>query len=673
MNLRIEQGEIALPKDFKFDIQSNHPFFSDEGTASVPVTVPPSPQNRALLGHPDNQHSALRFIKKLPAQLSHGIYTKRCQLIIDAASRDGGISCSLALQESEMYAAIQDKKLPDVFASEVAISVTSMTNWLNARATSIDPATGYICLPVGADAEDADNPDSTGSTKVVTTVLNKYLESNLRTNMGSITIDDETISVPQYYGIALFMPLHLLLRKIFEYNFYTVETNVFETDPVLSQIVVLHNTADSLVDSYSSGKLYVREKDMVPSMTVGDMVEWIRVKFGAFITVNGKRISIRLLRDVLSMAPSHDLSSFMGKEVTVQHPDPRMLRCSCQYDIDGSEPAAETLEELRARYSSIVNCNDASQLNGTGFFYLAPLGKYYYRQTQNSKLTTAMVGTDGFAYYRKKDIDTEELEADDSFVPMVLHDGAYMPYIGETIRRHIDTRDKETDAEQPLMVVYARTYSSRNYGTLYHYRPNGSEDATAAQCPDLIPEKLAPHFFAAWRDLLLNSAPTMTCKLSIPLSLLSSMDLWTPKLLNHSKVLIKSLKYSISNTGTSACEAELQLLSSFADAEQIANPNPFSSNLAWRVKTTRTVFFSGREGKYENYTRIEGTDGLADYTAADAPTYAPEYPSIKAKARQRWVRVHEHTGYYNWFLDWGTSDTYYTHYYTEYFESYNQE
>lgn len=671
MNLRLERGEIAIPKDFKFDIQSNHPFFSDEGTASVPVTLPPTPENRALLNHPENQHSARRFTKQLPAQLSHGIYTKRCQLIIDAASQKGGISCSLALQESEMYADIQDRKLPDVFASGVSVPTGNAQTWLNGLACSQNGS--YVCLPVAADAEDADAADATGSKKVVKTILNKYLESNLRTNMGSITIDDETISVPQYYGVALFIPLHLLLRKMFEYCFYTVAQNIFETDPVLSQIVVLHNTADALVNCYSSGKFFIREKDMVPSMTVGEMLEWIRIKFGAFVTVEGKRVSIRLVRDILAASPDLDLSAYLEEGASLQHPAPRMLRCSCQHDIDGADPAAETLEDLRARYSSVVKCTGPAQLIGTGLFYIAPLGKYYYRQTQNSALTTAMVGTDSFDYYRKSEYETEGLEADDSFVPMVQVDGAYMPYIGQTIRRYIDTSDKETDAEQPLMVVYARTYSSRNYGTLYHYRPNGSEDAGSVQCPDLTPEQLAPHFFSAWRDLLLNAAPTLTCRLSIPLTLLTTMDPWTPKLLNHSKVLIKSLKYSISNSGTSACEAELQLLSSFVDAEQITNPDPFSSNLVWVRKSTQSVFNTGSEGKYENYIRIIGTDGLADYTAADAPAYDPDYPGIKAKERQRWVRVKRHTGYYNWFLDCGWSESTYTHYYTEYFESQNQE
>ena len=164
MNLRLDRGEISLPKDFKFDIQSNHPFFSNEGTASVPATIPPSQQNRLLLGNPENQHAAHRFTKKLPAQLSHGIYSKRCQIIIDSASEKSGISTSLALQESEMYAELQDKKLQDIFqTTRVHTHYGGLYDYAESWAQGVNGE--YVIFPVAADIEDADNADATGSKK----------------------------------------------------------------------------------------------------------------------------------------------------------------------------------------------------------------------------------------------------------------------------------------------------------------------------------------------------------------------------------------------------------------------------------------------------------------------------------------------------------------------------
>jgi len=679
MNLRLENGELALPKDFKFEITSNHPFFSSEGTASTPSSIPLTPINRELLEYPENPNRAKRYVQQFPATLSHGIFFKNCRLIIGGAGADSGVSSSLALQESEMYADLQDRKLRDVFASgkNIVITNSGWDDYLNNRATH---ATGdYVLFPVAADAEDATSADSTGSTRRITTVLNNNVGgSTLTFNTGTITVNDESISVGAYYGKTPFLKLSALLRKMFEYCQYEVTTNVFETDPVLSSLVVLHNTADILYGCIAHPNTYMyilhlREEDMVPSVTVGDMISWIRDKFGAFVTVKDKTVSIRLLRDVIRSARDLDLTPFLREGLTLSHPSPASLRCSCQHDIEKSAPAADTLEELAARYSSVVECLSVDSIAGTGLFHVKPLGKYYYRQTSGSSLQTSMVGTDGFDYYRKKlEMDTEEISTDDSFVPMVLHGGEYMPFIGDTIRRHIDTQDKDTEADQPLMICYVGNDGTKNYGTLYSFTQSGAEVASSSHV-DLTPEALTPAFFAEYRDLLMNAAPTITCQLDLPLHILATMDPWTPKLLNYTKVLIKSLKYHISDSGISACQAELQVLADFVDAEQITDPT-FTSNLGWRRVTTQKYFdYGSSTGKYQSWRRVTQNDGLTDYTDADKPGYTPQYPGIKAKVRRRSVKVVTHSGYYKWFLDNGWSEYSFTHYYEEYFESYNTE
>lgn len=677
MNLRLENGELSLPKDFKFEITSNHPFFSNEGTASTPSSLPASPLNCELLGFPENPNRAKRHVRKFAATLSHGIFFKNCHLIVGAAGKESGISSTLALQESELYAEIQDRKLRDIFATGQTIMVgPSWEQALNNAASA--GIADYVMFPVAADAADATTPDSTGSKRLITTVLNDNINSDrtLTFSSGTITVNDENVAVSAFYGKAPFLRLSALLRKMFEYCQYEVTENVFASDATLKDIVVLHNTADILegcVRQMNSAQsvIHFREEDMVPSMTVGDMISWIRDKFGAFVTVKDRHVSIRLLRDVSSCAPDLDMSSFLREGITLSHPSPANLRCSCQHDIEKSEPAADTLEDLVKRYPSIVECLSADSIAGTGLFHVGPLGKYYYRQTSGSTLETSMVGTDGFDYFRQKqDIDTEELSTDDSFVPMVYHKGRYMPFIGDTIRRHVDTQDKDTEAEQPLMICYVRR-DDRNYGTLYHFNSSGQAIDTTA--PDLTPEAMVPVFFADYRDLLLNAAPTISCQLDIPLHILVSMDPWTPKLLNHTKVLIRSLKYHLSDSGISVCQADLQVLTSYVDAEQITNPT-FSSNLGWRRVTTQAYFdYGSSTGKYKNWRRVTQNDGLTDYTASDAPTWTPQYPGIKAKVRRRSVKVVEHSGYYKWFLDNGYSEYTWTHYYEEYFESYNME
>ncbi len=682
MNLRLESGEIALPKDFRFDITANHPFFSNDGSASTPATIPSTPSNRKLLGSPEIHNAAKRYSRHLSAVLSHGIYSKRCRMVIDAASKTGGITASLALEESEMYAEYQDKKLKEIITPGIQQYGTAIGTFLTALYTT--PNSDIVFLKVAADAEDTDGADATGSTRAATVVLNQTTASGgttMKTSGYTIKRDNgnggqSTISLPALYGLTPFLKLHALIRKTFQALGYTVAENIFATDSDLARIVVLHQTADSMVNLIARFQnpiyfLRIPYDDMVPSMTVGELIEWLRDKFGAFVTVKNTEVRIRLMRDILAASSDLDLSGYVRDEVTVTHPDPVMLRTGCQHDIESSEPAAETLEALRAAYPSLVTCYNVSEAEGVGLFHVMPLGKFYFRNSADDGLVK--VGTDGFDCYREMRVDTEEITTDDSLVPMILHNGEYMPYIGETIRRHIDIDDKDADAEQKMMICYCKYDGTRNFGTLYNFAPDGTEHNLTT--PDLIPEGLMTEYWDGYRRLRLDGAPTIQAKLDIPLHLLVSMDLCTPKILLGAKVLIQSVKYSISESGISTCEFTFFRIQNAVDGESITNPT-FASNLIWEYVNTRKIFTSGNvTGRHPNGILVTELDGLDDYTAADAPDYTPSHPGIIEKRRSRWLKytryVHESGG---WFLWYWSSDSSYTcsETYEEYFISRNR-
>lgn len=673
MILRLENGEIALPKDFRFDITANHPFFSNDGTASTPATIPSTPENRAILGSPENYHRVNRFTRHLSAVISHGVFSKRCRMVVDTASLKGGVTTSLALEESEMYADIQDRKLkeiitPTLFVVQASGGQTAFQRWTQYLTGKDGP---FVFLPVAADAADTESADATGSKRKPQIVLNKMSGSYIRISGVTVKRNDETYSAPEYYGMAPFLRLSRVLEMMFTSCGYTVSENVFSTDARLKDIVVLHNTADALCGSLVSynnttGVATYRMPwaDFVPSVTVGDMIQWIHDKFGAFVTMRESVVRIRLFSSVADGAMDADLTPYLREGASVTWQDPVMLRTGCSHDIESSAPAAETLEGLRATYPSMVSCNSVSEAAGTGLFHVLPLGKFYFRNAAGDSLS--MVGTDGYDYTREMGMEEEEMTADDSFVPMVLMDGEYMPYIGETVRRHWDLDDKNADAEQRLMVCYVRNNGSRNYGTLYPFDPSGN--AVQDGLPELTPEGLMPEFWSRYRDLRMNAAPVITAQLDIPLHVLSTMDLWTPKLLDGAKVLITSLKYSISNAGVSVCEASLQQTPAYADAVETVDP-AFDSNLVWELVNTRTVF---DEGDHKNGKEVIETDGLTDYVAADAPDYTPTRPGIREKVRSRWLRykTYHHSSGFLWSSQQSWTST---HNYEEYFISKNRQ
>ncbi len=634
MKLQTERGNILLPSDFSFEITSNHPFFSDEGTASVPATLPPSAANLHVLDHPEDSFRRTRLLRKFPAVLSHGTFSKRCQMVISGASRKEGLSCSLALQESELYAACQEKNLRDIFAG----IAYSWANYLsNGRKST---GTSFVVLPVAAD-QDNGTPQ---------TILNSESNGSLVFSSRTITFGGEQVTVPIGYGVAPFAYLHFVISRMFTALGYTVDSNVFATDSRLSDIALLHNCADTLVHYETSWSILQNAQfylaDIVPNITVGDFITWLRDKFGAFVTVKDKNVTIRLFQDVAAGSADADLTGYLRSEETLSYPEPKMLDYGNDNSIFSAE-AVESLEALRESYPTMAALTNYSDIAGTGLFYVKPRGKYYYKNTAAGEVK--LISSDNYHFTRKtEDMDTEAIGPADLFAPMVQVGSVYMPYVGDSIRRFTDLDNKDPEADIPIMItrVY-RNASGAAYGSNYPCAETGADLSTGAK-HSLNSETLASIYWPLYRDLLVNGAPEISCTLAIPMSVLSSMELWTPKILANKKVLIKSLKYSISANGISGCEAVLQLLPEYEDA--VAFPAiEFNSSFGWLRASTLNV---NTYGNTSNGRLITDTDGLTDYTSNDAPKYTPKVLGEKARVRDRYVIVTEY--YSKWFPRWFT-------------------
>ena len=114
MKLIVDKGELNLPEDFSFEIEQNSAFFSDDGAASVAATIPATPEDLAKLDNPTRIARNTRFVNLFPAILSHGIFQKKGNLVVTSASKEG-ITCAMALEDSEFYSQWKDKNLKELF------------------------------------------------------------------------------------------------------------------------------------------------------------------------------------------------------------------------------------------------------------------------------------------------------------------------------------------------------------------------------------------------------------------------------------------------------------------------------------------------------------------------------------------------------------------------------
>lgn len=653
MKLTLKNGEIALPKDFAFQIQQNHPFFSQEGSKSVPATLPASSDNMKILGNPADINRSKRFVRQYEASLQLGSYFRRCRMVVDSGHTLDGIDMSLALDESEAYAELQDKKLRDIL-SDASFSVARTSVWSVFTSSTRRDA---VFFPVAVDVDGSGSSASVG-------VLNKINESEngFVSAARSISHGDGTISVPDGYGLTCFLRLPELINRIFNTCGYSVHTNVFTSDPDLKDLVLLNNCADAMNSwTYNGTTWRVRYSDILPDITVGELITWLHDKFGAFVTVSEKRVDIRLFRDACNSTPDADLTAYMDGDArpTVSYPEPKTLIISVDTGLEGAAPAAESLEKLHSSYRYMNEVETSADINGNGLFFVKRLGKYYYRNTNWSAAT--LIGTNAYAYKRTTDVkEAEEIKPADVFPPMVYHtgQGIHMPYVGDSIRRNIDSDDTDREASQSLMVCYAQFNGTlgRWSGSPYMYDEDGGYYVGSNR--GLFPEQLYASFWKEYHRMLIDGAPEVHCTLNLPAEVLFSMDIWTPKLFHGMKVLIKSMEYTLSDFRKITAELTLQTIPSYTDAISIPEPPSFEQALGWQRAVDDDE--SDLPTAYPTDYEVVEWDGLTNYSASDAPSWTPSYLGQTTMARQRWFRYEETyqanpTGHYG------------IHYYTEYF------
>lgn len=670
MKISTPSGPLELPQDLEFEIKASHPFFSDEGSASIPVTVPATVSNCALLGYPERVDRTTRYQRDSPAIAECGAWRKPCKVITESAGKGSGISMCLALAESEMYAEAQDRKLKDLF------SRYSFAQTRNTPQSTTDVYHGwhdlsghyggmpYVALfPVASDGPN-------GSIYV----LNKTEGYHIVAPGGNVVIGDKTIKAETGYGLAPYIYLGSMIDFAFREAGFGIGANPFLEDEDLKNIVVVHNRADVCLGAVPSsdttaGAWIIHFADLVPDMTLGELIVWLHDKFGAVVRSDSGGIYIYLMRDLLTGDPDYDLTPIAAADETLSYPTPSTLERSMDTSINSAQPAAESLETLWEKHPNCTEVSKVSSIVGSGLFHVTPLGKYYHKTASGSP---TLLGSSSFPYKRRSDLKAENISTDDCFLPSIEVNGVIMPYIGE--RTHVTLETDQGKKEQPLQICYAHDVlqsdgTTNCCGSSFSYdstglaitkrirKPDGSIALTPY--PDLTPEGLAP-FWAGYEKMLLNGAPEISLECEFPMADLVSINMVTPKLFKGAHVLIKEITYKVTDTATTRAKLTLQLIPVYNDMVTPAQIR-FNSSIGWKRVSTRTLFPGG------DYS-VDATDGLADYTDEDAPRYTPRTSGVVTMKRSRWVRYKHKFWTIKWYMISYTVETV-THKWEEYFIS----
>lgn len=358
---------LDLPVDCTLQVDLTNPLLSDRGSMSPALTIPQTARNQRLLGYPSRIDAAERH-DVYDGTLADGSYIRECKVNVVGAGPDG-IDISIGTDESVMYQQWADVKLRDipglpVYRPDGGTSyLVSLMGQVYHRAVDLD----YHCFPVAVEF-DGNSSDEVANALPLATILNRVhsdssakisgdlvgttLDSAARTiaaGMGS----EDTVDVPLGYGITPFLRVGRALHILFDCYGYELQECIFDTDPQLSHLVLLNNTADAICAGY------LDYRDMMPDCTINDLLDALKAHFGAVFYVDSSSMTARcvLVRDTMVAAADADWTLKQSARPSIEMTPPQRLVLMSGAGYEGTETQCDAMPEFLDTFGRYVDTN----------------------------------------------------------------------------------------------------------------------------------------------------------------------------------------------------------------------------------------------------------------------------------------------------------------------------
>lgn len=530
--------EFQLPANFTPELSRTNPFLTDEGSQSIPLTLPASEHNLRLVGFLYRGVPNRRPEKKYSVVLSEGSTWLRGRMIIEQANKKEGIKCTIYANEGDFYEKIKDYQLTNLnwpkYTGEGA-DVTSkarywMNNFLNIMGNDSDPNTDYYVFSATTDYVFITHNDYEGDEMLI---INQYEQPN-QTILFAARVerkykdgrgeDATEYTVPVGYGVTPFLRLGYILRHLFEFFGYKLESNIFDEETSLKRVCILNNVADAIV----SGILDYSQ--LVPQdLSVEDFIENVRKKFSVeFIETNGT-FSVKTWNQILSISADLDLSRYIHNDKTwiIQDKKSIQIEYNSSYTLD-AESQKVPLKHEAVKGTEIENLSTDDQIpfdQISLLYYYPHLKDAHYLKApylgqithKNSELILSNSGEK-----QEEDTDSIDLMYCFSISGIQRVQGLGMKYYAGTIWSY----DNEDKTWGTLSLVANEVVGDVNPTT------KGSDN-------------IYNKFYVSRDKMLQQANQQIIYEAVIPAHIINSMDISTPKIIDGQKVLIERIDYVI--------------------------------------------------------------------------------------------------------------------------------
>ncbi|HLP05095.1 MAG TPA: hypothetical protein VK152_06675 [Paludibacter sp.] len=362
MRIITTSGEFELPIDFKPTYQRYNPMLVDTGDQTIPMSLPNSSYNLALVGYTSRPDSFYKPVIDFDILFIDGAIARKSTLSLNSLDFSASIDCTIYFNNGDFYSRITDKMLdtdvnfetwkhPDYDNVSLDVRRQYLLDMLRAATFTTDYVTyPFAAVPVYTDTivtKQGWDDDIRGLGYVKKNmILNApsdyhgvyveenhsqigtdiYIELNQFEGDYELKYKYDGVEVPNEKGYATtpLLRVKYVLEKIFStfgYTFSSVGIKPVNAFPVTANYFERILLVNTVADAIYGGKL--EESQLVPKVSISEFLKEISWLLGGRFIVNevSRTATFRHYKDVFSENPIMDLTRYKTKNTVHNLPE----------------------------------------------------------------------------------------------------------------------------------------------------------------------------------------------------------------------------------------------------------------------------------------------------------------------------------------------------------------
>lgn len=356
--------EYHLSHETKLELTRYNPFFHDMGEQSIPISLPASDHNLALLKHPESTAGRNKIDSRVDATIQSGIYSVNARQAILSAQKNGTIETSFYLREGAFYEKIKDVSLQKIFEDRKLEfgNIDAAIAFMQTLVMNQDPR--FACFQVMTDTNVLNSQWHKEDNFLIQYLIQEAFYNSIERKE---IIDEKEITIPKGFYITPFVKVRHILEEVCIYLGYSLGTSFLDEAP-FKDMVFLNDVIDTIVKSE------IQYTSIVPNISVTALFDVLRKFNIEFIPDEiNKVLNVVRFNDVLDSSDKMPLDGALVGEIKPNYNNYKKVKLSSkqmnlpkEFDIPYWETGRHKIDNGNTS-SEALSMDDLSKQYPTAF------------------------------------------------------------------------------------------------------------------------------------------------------------------------------------------------------------------------------------------------------------------------------------------------------------------